>query len=221
VDCIGEGINGYSQIVGRCGLNNPIRTPVLFMWHTTADESPENLVFDGDLSSISNDGWIGGISDQSDIHQGAFLISPTRELFNLRGASGALALSAGVLAVTYHGWSAGFDFENGGLCPLAVAWLGAPQQVFPEYRLGVCGRSTGLTDDWFVTGTGTNAAQDDSSQFAFLWSPNNGLRRLPGHFSPGETSAARAISAQHHILGSITSGGAAHTVIWNVPMPGL
>jgi hypothetical protein len=212
VDCIAEGINIRSEVVGRCGLNFIIRTPVIFKWRAAADTTPQNLVFDGDLTSISNDGWIGGASDQSDINQGAFVISPTFELFNLRSASGMLALQAGVFAVTSHGWSAGTDRGSGG-CSQAAAWLGSAQQDFPETLLGTCGQASGLTDDWFVTGTGTDAAQDDTSAFAFVWSPDHGLQRLPG-VTAGGTSGAAAINARHHILGSITSGGVSHNVIW-------
>ena len=55
------------------------------------------------------------------------------------------------------------------------------------------------------------------TDWAFVWFPGPGTQRLPGLGRTGETSTAVAISnTTHHVLGTITSGGARHVVIWDV-----
>jgi hypothetical protein len=217
-DCVGEGINIHREVVGRCGFNFVLRTPVIFRWKAAADESPEQLVPDGNLSSVSNDGWIGGASDQSDINHGAFLISPTGNLVNLLDAQGVLSGIAGVNAVTRHGWAAGFDLQgSAGACQQAVAWFSESDESFKEVLLGTPGSANGITADRFVVGQGAADCQLSGGLFAFVWSSEKGLQHLPGLGQPGETSRAVAINAKHHVLGGIVTGaGVTHTVIWDV-----
>ena len=139
------------------------------------------------------------------------LAEPPREL---KGHDGLAHNNSAVNAVTSHGWAAGYSSEGG--CQQAVAWLAHTGQSYPEFRMGVCGQANGLTHDWYVVGTASDSALDASSDWAFVWFPGPGTQRLPGLGGTGETSTAVAVSAIHHVLGTITSGGTTHVVIWNV-----
>ena len=143
-----------------------------------------------------------------------FIISPTQQITTLKGHDGLVHDKSAVNAVTHHGWAAGYSSEGG--CQQAVAWLAHTGQTYPEFRMGVCGQSTGITDDWYIVGTASDSALDASSNWAFVWFPGPGTQRLPGLGATGETSTAIAVSATHHVLGTITSGGTTHVVIWDV-----
>jgi hypothetical protein len=215
-DCGVEGINIYGQMVGICTINDGETTPAVFEWHGPTNDNPPGFPSGTVLSSISDDGWIGGGPFPGTGTGKAFLVSPSGQVIPLQShdSTSNQMFQSGVNAVTRHGWAAGVDFEDG--CPQAVAWLSAPGQSFPEFRLGTCGQAVGITDDWYVVGTGTDVAADVSSRFAFVWFPGVGLQRLPGLGGTGETSMAFAINANHHVLGQIQSGNTVHTVIWYV-----
>jgi hypothetical protein len=214
--CFASGINVYGVIVGGCVAMGLYDFPTIFNWHGSANDQSPNA--GGVYSAVSNDGWLAGASKADNFNEpGAFIVSPAGELIRLRSYNGAISPTSSVSAIAVHGWAAGSD-GNGG-CQQAVAWLYAPHQSWPEFRLGTCGAATGITDDWYVVGTGADAALDATSQWAFVWSPGPGLRRLPGLGTSGEYSKAIAINARHHVLGQIVAGGVTHTVIWDVTVP--
>jgi hypothetical protein len=158
-------------------------------------------------NSISDDQWLGGAQVSGGNPTAPIIISPSGQVTVLHGHDGAVHPGE-VTFVATRGWSAGYSNEGG--CAQAVAWFFTGDHVtWPEYRLGTCGFATGVTTDWYVVGI-------SSGNWAFLWYPGPGLQRLPGLGGSGETSAAMAISL-HHALGTITSNGVTHTVIWNLP----
>ena len=214
--CTAAAINVYGQLVGNCVIKDGFSSPVGFQWHGPTLSPPPGVPDNDVLTSISDDGWIGG-GDPGDVvvTTGAFITSPTGQTILLKNHDGQPPSTPSIVnAVTRHGWAAGLDFEGG--CAQAVAWLASPGQSYPEFRMGTCGVATGLTDDWYVVGTGTIG----SNGSAFVWFPGPGLQRLPGFGVSGETSQAYAINASHHVLGQITDGSTVHTVIWYVgPRP--
>jgi hypothetical protein len=211
--CVAYGVNLYGAIAGSCEALSLYYFPTTFNWHGPANDQSPNA--GGQYSGVSDDGWLAGASRSDNFNQpGAFIVSPTGDLIRLRTHGGGISPISSVAAITRHGWAAGTDSAAG--CVQAVAWLSAPQQQYPEFRMGTCGAATGLTNDWYVVGTGTDAAQTPTSQWAFVWYPGAGLERLPGLGTTGEYSTAIAINSQHHILGQITSNGVTHTVIWKM-----
>jgi hypothetical protein len=211
--CAAYGINVYGELAGSCEALGLYYFPTIFAWHGPANDQSPNP--GGQYSAVSDDGWLAGASRSDNFNQpGAFIVSPTGELIQLRTHGGGISPVSSVAAITRHGWAAGIDSAGG--CVQAVAWLSAPQQSYPEFRLGTCGAATGLTNDWYVVGTGTDAAQTVASQWAFVWHPGAGLERLPGLGTSGEYSTAIAINSRHHVLGQITSNGVTHAVMWKL-----
>ncbi|HZS62583.1 MAG TPA: hypothetical protein VFA43_25205 [Gemmatimonadaceae bacterium] len=208
--CAISGMNIYGAIVGTCIAHGAFQIATQFFWH-----SPATGAGNAEYTSISDDGWIGGAEDEEYQIGTPFIISPSKQGITLKGHDGLAHNGSAVNAITHHGWAAGYSGESG--CRQAVAWLDHAGQTYPEFRMGVCGQSTGITDDWYVTGTASDSALDASTDWAFVWFPGPGTQRLPGLGGTGETSTAVAISnTTHHVLGTITSGGARHVVIWDV-----
>jgi hypothetical protein len=213
--CSIAAINVHGQLVGNCVVKDGFSSPELFQWHGPTI-SPPGVPEDDQVTSISDDGWIGGGNTPAVFSTTeAFIASPTGQTIILKNHENQeTATPSWVFAVTRHGWAAGTDFEGG--CDQAVAWLAHPGQVYPEFRMGTCGQATGITDDWYVVGTGIDAQQDRGSQWAFVWFPGPGLQRLPGLGTSGEFSVAITVNAHHHVLGQIAVGTTVHTVIWYV-----
>jgi hypothetical protein len=209
-------INIFAQTVGNCVFMPGFSSPTKFEWHGPALVNIPGVPVGDQVFAMSNDGWIGGGSpgDVADAEQGAFVLSPTGQLFKLRNHSGTLSLFAWANAVTRGGFAAGVDVE--GPCGQAVAWLSHPGQSFPEFRLGTCGSANGITPDFYVVGAETDSTNNPNTNVAFVWFPGTGLQRLPGLGGAGERSTAVGINANHHVLGQIASGGVTHTVIWYV-----
>ncbi|HTA73329.1 MAG TPA: hypothetical protein VK733_03600 [Gemmatimonadaceae bacterium] len=218
--CTIAAINVYGQTVGNCVVKDGFTSAVGFQWHGAALSPPPGVPANNNLTSISDDGWIGG-GTFPDIFgsTGAAITSPTGQTIILTNHEGQPTASLSwVNAVTRHGWAAGTSFEGG--CQQAVAWLAHPGQSYPEFRMGTCGAASGLTDDWYVVGTGTDSLEDQNSEWAFVWFPGPGLQRLPGFGASGERSYTIAVNANHHVLGQIVDGTTLHTVIWYVgPRP--
>jgi hypothetical protein len=214
--CVLSSINIFSQMVGNCVFIEGFSSPTLFEWHRPALLNPPGVPDGDQLFAISNDGWIAGgaVADVSNAEEGAFVVSPTGQLFKLLNHSGTLSINGWATAVTRHGFAAGVDVE--GACGQAVAWLSHPGQTFPEFRMGTCGSANGITPDFYVVGTGTDSLNNPNTDWAFVWVPGRGLQRLPGLGGKGELSSAIGINANHHVLGQIQSGGVTHTVIWYV-----
>jgi hypothetical protein len=217
-ECGVNGINQYGSVVGWCNQlpsrspNASNFVPAIFLWHAPAAD----VSYSGQYNAISKDDWIAGGS-AANILGPAFLVSPTHEVLTLTNHYGAPSFNAGATAVTQHGWAAGYDSAAHCAPPgQAVAWLSAPNTVRPEFRMGTCGQSNGITDDWYVVGTGVDSVSSTTSQFAFVWFPGPGTQRLPGLGGTNEYSQALAINAQHHVLGIIVSSGVRHVVIWQV-----
>lgn len=141
------------------------------------------------------------------------IVSPTGQIIQLRGHDGLVRDCSVVLAVTRKGYAAGYSTEGG--CQEAVAWLSHPASRSRRFAWAVR-RVTGITPDQVISGTGSDANQDASSFFAFVASRASGFAHLPGLGKTGETSTAVGINAGHHILGTITSSGVTHVVIWNL-----
>jgi hypothetical protein len=223
-NCWATGINIYGATVGRCDVLVNAEYPAVFNWHAPATlVQPNNTLAVQPYNAISNDGWIGGsppLNGLISYSSSAVLVSPAGQDIDLRDHAGKSGVSvSGINAVTNHGWAAGSDNENStSPCAFsqAVAWLSAGSNPHAEFRLGTCGGASGITDDWYVVGTGTDSAETTNSQYAFVWFPGKGLQRLPGLGGAGEYSMAQGISAKHHVVGTIVSGGARHTVIWTV-----
>jgi hypothetical protein len=207
--CRINGTNVWAALVGNCtAAGGAFSRAMIFEWHGIARSVDPG---GGDVTSfiaISRDGFIAG---EESMGSGGFIQTPTGQIDMLRNHSGVVGLED-VTSITDHGFSAGESFEGG--CWQAVAWLGATGQTYPEFRLGTCGKSYGLTHDWYVVGTATDTA--GNNPFAFVWFPEKGLQRLPGLGATGEQSAALAISERHHVVGTVTSAGRRHTVIWDV-----
>lgn len=199
--CGATGQTFDGKIVGSCEENSS-QTAEVFPWHG-AYVGTANAIY----NTISDDDWIGGASTSGTTLTAPFLINPNGQTIILRGHDAAVHTGSAVTAVAIHGWAAGYSNEGG--CQQAVAWFhNSAQTSFPEYRLGVCGASYGVTDNWYVVGT-------SSTNWAFVWFPGVGLQRLPGLGGTGETSSAFAISL-YHAVGTITSGGVTQVVIWTI-----
>jgi hypothetical protein len=199
--CQATAINIYAQIVGVCTQPPSSNLAgLIYYWHAPTVVSRVAAEY----TSISDDGWMGGEL----LSGGPFVQSPTGQVITLYGHDDSLHTNALVSAVSRHGWAAGQSDEGG--CLQAVAWLYQPGQHWPEYRMGVCGYSEGITPDWYVIGQGFDPNFTPSSQFAFVWYPGKGTQRLPS-FSNLMTTAI-AINAKHHVLGLVGS----QVVIWDV-----
>ena len=204
-------MNKFSVIIGNCAYRTN-DVAVVYPWHAPVQFHRDVPPF----AAISDDGWIVGYPRPFTFDAGpVYVLSPNNNISALP-IHGQPGYEAAVLGITAHGWAAGFD--SIATCPEAVAWLAAPNVFRPEFRLGTCGRATGLTHDWYIVGTGNDPV--DHHFFAFVWFPGTGLQRLPGLGAPGESSTAIRINALHHVLGTVTSSGVQHTVIWDVgPRP--
>jgi uncharacterized membrane protein len=218
--CIARGINNSRIVVGTCYV--PVldeETPTLW----TASGRPDGLHPGGGSSGVpvegfayalADAGFVAGGPDESSLSPTAFLFTPSDVLVQLASEQTGMASSSyAALAVNDSGWAAGYSPSPSSPCLRAVAWLRANTLS----DLGTCGAATGITDDAVVVGTATDSA--GNALFAFVWTADSGLRRLPGLDANGanETSAAVAINRVHQIVGSITSGGAQHAIMWTLP----
>ena len=203
--CAVSGLTFDGEIIGTCTANGPAFGTV-FAWHGLPTETPGYQ-----YNAISDDGWLGGAQDNNGTLTAPIIISPTGQLTVLRGRDGGLHTGSAVAAVAVHGRLAGYSTEGG--CTQGIVWglFTTNHVTWPAHLVGTCGKATGITADGYVVGT-------SSANWAFLWyeNPGPGLQQLPGLGASGETSTAVAISL-HHALGTITSGGVTHTVIWNLP----
>lgn len=219
--CVARGINNGHLVVGTCFV------PVLdeeapTVW--TASGRPDGLhegggsdgvPLEGFAYAISDAGFVSGGPDETSFSPMAFVFTPSNTLVSLASEeNGSANTSWAALAVNDSGWAAGYSpIAAGNSCLRAVAWL----RLFTLHDLGTCGAATGITDDAIVVGTATDTTGHAS--FAFVWTADSGLRRLPGlnATGTGETSSASAINRNHQIVGSITSSGAQHAVMWTLP----
>jgi uncharacterized membrane protein len=218
--CVARGINNARMLVGTCYV--PVldeETPTLW----TADGRPDGLHPGGGSSGVpvegfayalSNAGFVAGGPDESSLSPTAFLFTPADMLVPLPSELTGMASSSwAALAVNDSGWAAGYSPSPSAPCLRAVAWL----RSNAINDLGTCGSATGITDDAVVVGTATDSA--GNALYAFVWTADSGLRRLPGLDANGanETSSAVAINSSHQIVGSITSQGAQHAIMWTLP----
>lgn len=216
--CNSVGINNNGKIIGNCFVSQfhvgwiydwPTHSIVLQSHFATMDGVP------GVFHAVSNDGYIAGGNDGGFEALQAFILSPTRQLDILKPRFDSSLDFSEAVAVTYHGWAAGDDAEGANaICPVAVAWLAAPHQFRPEYQLGTCGEATGLTDDWYVVGFGTDVAF--THPWAFVWFPGPGLQRLPLPSGGADSSKVVGINSHHHAVGIVWSQGVQHVVIWKI-----
>lgn len=204
-NCTVTGFTFDAEILGTC-TGGGASFGTIFNWHGLPTETSGYQ-----YNAISDDQWIGGAMNNGVAATGAIVISPTGQLTVLRGHDGGIHKYSAVNAVSVDGRLAGYSTEGG--CTQAIAWglFTANHDTWPAHLMGTCGEATGITPDGYVVGT-------SGGGWAFLWyeDPGPGLQRLPGLGATGETSTAVAISL-HHALGTITSNGVMHTIIWNLP----
>jgi hypothetical protein len=204
--CTGSGLTFDGEFIGTCVATNRAAFGTVYAWHGLPTETSGY-----EYNAISDDGWIGGAQDANGVLTAAIVISPKGQLTVLHGADGAIHNWSAVNAVATGGYLAGFSTEQS--CTQGIVWglFTSGHATWPARLLDVCGEANGITSDGYVVGT-------SFSGWAFLWyeNPGPGLQRLPGLGQAGETSTAVAISL-HHALGTITSSGVTHTVIWNLP----
>jgi hypothetical protein len=203
--CNVAGLNFDGAVIGTC-LGGGASFGTLFAWHGLPTETSGYR-----YNAISDDRWLGGALASAAGSTAPFIMSPTGQLTILHGRDGGIHPGSAVTAVSVHGYLAGYSTEGG--CTQAIAWgLWTPNHdTWPAHLLGTCGTANGITPDGYIVGT-------TSANWAFLWyeNPGPGLQRLPGLGGTNETSTAVAISL-HEALGTITSGGVTHTVIWDLP----
>jgi uncharacterized membrane protein len=213
--CTATGINNHGEVAGNCWVVNVVED-VPTVW--TPSGRPDgfggpNGAGHGDrlfglAGGLSDAGFIAGIVDLGVNTPLGFVISPSADVVMLPGGS--------ALAVNDSGWAVGRTLSSSPTpppCLRALAWL----RGFALQDLGTCGQANGITDDGVIVGTATDSA--GHAPYAFVWTAADGLRRLPGLDAKGtdETSSAVAINRQHQIVGSITSQGAQHVVMWTLP----
>jgi uncharacterized membrane protein len=218
--CVARGINNARMVVGTCYV--PVldeETPTVW----TPDGRPDGLhpgggsngvPVEGFAYALSDAGFVAGGPDESSLSPTAFLFTPSDMLVPLPSELTGMASSSwAALAVNDSGWAAGYSPSSSSPCLRAVAWLRSNAIT----DLGTCGAATGITDDAVVVGTATDSA--GHPLYAFAWTADSGLRRLPGLDANGanETSTAVAINRDHQIVGSITSQGAQHAIMWTLP----
>jgi len=204
-NCTVTGFTFDAEIIGTCTAGG-VSFGSVFNWHGLPTETSGYQ-----YNAISDDGWIGGATNSGGAATGAIVISPTGQLTALRGHDGAIHKYSAVNAVSVKGRLAGYSTE--GSCTQAITWglFTSTPNTWPTNLMGVCGEANGITPDGYVVGTTGDGV-------AFLWyeQPGPGLQKLPGLGAAGEHSTAVAISL-HHALGTITSNGVTHTIIWNLP----
>ena len=204
-NCIVMGLTFDGEVIGTC-VGGGASFGTVFAWDGLPHETSGYQ-----YNAISDDGWLGGAQNNGVAATAPIIISPTGQLTVLRGRDGGVHMYSAVNAVSVHGRLAGYSTEGG--CTQAITWglFTANHDTWPAHLVGTCGEATGITPDGYVVGT-------SGGQWAFLWyeNPGPGLQRLPGLGAAGETSTAVAISL-HEALGTITSNGVTHTVIWDLP----
>lgn len=204
-NCAIMGFNFDAQMVGTC-TGGGVSFGTLFAWHGLPTETSGYQ-----YNAISDDGWIGGAQNNGIAATAPIVISPSGQLTVLRGSDGGIHKYSAVNAVAVHGYLAGYSTE--GSCTQGITWglFTTNHNTWPAHLIGACGEANGITPDGYVVGTSGDG-------HAWLWyeNPGPGLQRLPGLGAAGETSTAVAISL-HHALGTITSNGVTHTIIWNLP----
>lgn len=204
-NCTASTLNFDGEFVGTC-TGNGASFGTVYNWHGLPTQTAGYQ-----YNSISDDGWIGGAQNNGTAATAAIVIDPNGNLTVLKGHDGATHMYSAVNFVAYHGYLAGYSTEGG--CTQAIAWglFTANHNTWPSNLLGVCGEATGITPTGYVVGY-------SFSGWAFVWdeNPGPGLQVLPGLGTAGETSKAVAISLSD-VLGTITSNGVTHTVIWHLP----
>lgn len=203
--CSASNLNFDGNFVGTCtGSGSSFGTA--YNWHGLPAQTAGYQ-----YNWISDDGWIGGAQNNGTAATAPIVIDPSGNLTVLKGHDGAIHKYSAVNFVAYHGYLAGYSTE--GTCTQAIAWglFTANHDTWPANLMGVCGEATGITPTGYVVGY-------SFSGWAFVWSenPGPGLQVLPGLGTSGETSKAVAISLSD-VLGTITSNGVTHTVIWHLP----
>jgi uncharacterized membrane protein len=126
----------------------------------------------------------------------------------------AIPNSAGGQAngINDSGAVAGYVAVRGSSCPHAVLW--SPAHVLRD--LGLCGEADGIDDGGVVVGAATDSLTGLS--YAFVWTADSGVRRLPGATAHDYLTQVRAINRVHQVLGSAFAlGGPTHNVIWTLP----
>lgn len=203
--CAANGVTFDGEIIGTCaGGGASFGTE--FSWDGLPTEAAGYQ-----YNAISDDRYIGGAGNNGSRTTGPIVIAPSGQVTALLGGDGQTHIYSAVNAVAVHGYLAGYSTE--GQCTQAITWglFTSSRPPWPARLLGICGQAHGITPDGYVVGTsGTN--------WAFLWyiNPGPGLEALPGLGGSNETSTAVAISL-HEALGTITSSGVTHTVIWDLP----
>jgi hypothetical protein len=204
--CYGAGLNFDGNFVGACVASTGTVYGAVFNWHGLPTETAGYQ-----YNAISDDGYIVGAQNSNGVITAPIVITPSGQLTVLQGVDGAIHEWSSVNAVATGGYLAGYSTEDG--CTQAVVWglFTSGHVTWPGRYLDVCGEANGITSDGYVVGT-------SFSGWAFLWyeEPGPGLQLLPGLGQAGETSTAVAISL-HEALGTITSAGVTHTVIWDLP----
>jgi hypothetical protein len=204
--CSASVLTWGGELVGTCVATNGTVYGTIFSWHGAPTQTAGY-----EYNDLSGDGYLVGAQDDNGVLTAPIVVLPSGQLVVLHGVDGAIHKWSAVNAVAEGGYLAGYSTEAG--CTQAVVWglFTSGHATWPERYLDACGEANGITSDGYVVGT-------SFSGWAFLWyeEPGPGLQRLPGLGQAGETSTAVAISL-HHALGTITSNGVTHTVIWNLP----
>src|SRR5581483_810168 len=92
ITCAIAAINIYGQSVGNCVVKDGFSSPVGFQWHGPALSPPPGVPGNDQLTSISDDGWIGGGNLPAVFGTtGAFIVSPTGQTILLKNHNGQLA----------------------------------------------------------------------------------------------------------------------------------
>jgi hypothetical protein len=207
-NCFPTKINIHHVVLGYCqviGLSQDVVT----VWTPSGRPTPVRLSGGAVLQGFPHGLTDGGIAvgQQTTGTEEAFV-------YNLNtGAYASLPVPSGVIttgayAVNDSGWVVGLT--NVG-CGHVAVWLSG--QAYHD--IGICGLPSGIGDDGTVVGI----AEDSTThtEYAFMWTPDSGVRQLPGVTAHDFSSEAYAINRVHQVLGTVHVGGVQHAVIWTLP----